>query len=246
MDKIQTQVVLWARRVRGFLGDYDVKSDLAELTVLRQELDDVVGQLTANAAAQEALTKQCRVQTTEIRRLRRVLREEHLKAIVLMSRTMELPLTGTDITFVVPHFRVDNEHLAAAADAMVSALNEVGQHFVARGFAPNFVEQVSSATKALRDAIDQRSAQLARRKATTAAIVSDVDRAFKLVQVIDPLVRPVIQSDPELVAAWETVVALPRRSASAGAVVATPGISTTPATLLAVIDTTVHGKHAAA
>lgn len=246
MDRIQTQIVLWARRVGGFLVDYDVKSDLAELTVLRQELDDVVGQLTANAAAQEAITKQSRVQTTEVRRLRRVLRDQHLKAIVLMSRTMELPIAGSDITFVVPHFRVNNERLAAAADAMVSALNEVGERFVAHGFAPNFVEQLSNATKALRDAIDQRSAQLAQRTATTAAIVSDVDRAFKLVRVIDPLVRSVIQNDPKLVAAWETVIALPRRSAGAGAVAATPVTSITPATPLAVIDSTVHGKRAAA
>ena len=67
MDKKQTQVLQWARRVRDFLVEYDLKSDVAELSAVRQELDDALGQLTANAAAQEAITKQSRVQTTRRR-----------------------------------------------------------------------------------------------------------------------------------------------------------------------------------
>jgi hypothetical protein len=118
--------------------------------------------------------------------------------------------------------RVNDEHLTAAAEAMVGALKGLGHHFVARGFAPNFVEQVQNATTALRDAIDLRAAQLGQRAGTTASIGSDADRALKLVRVIEPLVRPVIQRDPELVVTWETLVALPRRSARASAVAGLP------------------------
>ena len=125
MDKKQTQVLQWARRVRDFLVDHVINSDLAELTALRKELDDGVGQLTANAAAQEAITKQSRVQTTEITRLRNTLRDGHLKPIVRMSRTMTLAINGIEITFVLPHFNVDSERLAATGDAMVTALNVV-------------------------------------------------------------------------------------------------------------------------
>jgi hypothetical protein len=114
VNKIQTQVLQWARRVRDFLIGHDVKSDLAELTTLRQELDDTLGQLTADAAAQEAVTKQSRVQTTEIKRLRKTLRDTHLKPIVRMSRTMELEINGSAITFVLPKPTVNSERLAAA------------------------------------------------------------------------------------------------------------------------------------
>jgi hypothetical protein len=221
VNKIQTQVLQWARRVRDFLIGHDVKSDLAELTTLRQELDDTLGQLTADAAAQEAVTKQSRVQTTEIRRLRKTLRDTHLKPIVRMSRTMELEINGSAITFVLPKPTVNSERLAAAGDAMVTALNVVGPQFTARGFASNFVEPLSTATKALRDAIDQRAAQFARRTGTTAAMVGHESRCIQLVRVIDTLVRPVIQTDPELLATWENVVALPRLSKPAGAVVST-------------------------
>src|ERR1043166_326212 len=75
VNKSQTQVLQWGRRVRGFLGETEIKSDVAELTTLTQELDDALGQLTTDAAAQEAIAKQSRVQTTEIEQLRQTLRD---------------------------------------------------------------------------------------------------------------------------------------------------------------------------
>lgn len=230
MTRSLTLILQWARRVRDFLVEHDLRSDLAELTPLRQELDDVVGKLTANAAAQETLTKQSRVQTTEIRRLRNNLRNVHLKPIVRMSRTMQLEINGTEITFALPRPSVDSERLAATGDAMVNALKVVGQKFIARGFASNFVEQLAAATKALRDAVDRRSAQVGQRAGTTAAMAKDGSRAVQLVRVIDPLVRPVIENDPELLATWENVVALPPRSPkAAGGVVATAvGVTSSP------------------
>ena len=245
MQVKHTQVLQWARRVRDFLVDYDVKSGVAELSVVRAELDGALGRLTANAAAQEAITKQSRVQTTEIRRIRATLRDGLLKPIIRMSRTMDLEINGAQITFALPHFRVDSERLAAAADAMVTALNVVGPHFVARGFAANFVEQVTTATKALRDAIDQRAAQLSRRTGTTAAMERDGTRVTQLVRVIDTLVRPVIESNPELLATWENVVAVRQSTRSGGAVAPTSAASTSPATLTVSTETG-HPQQAAA
>jgi hypothetical protein len=66
---------------------------------------------------------------------------------------LELELNGTGITFVLPHRKAVSERVATAADGMVTALKTVGPQFVARGFASNFVEQLSNASKALRDAI---------------------------------------------------------------------------------------------
>jgi hypothetical protein len=254
MNRIQTQVIQWGRRVRDFLIGNDIKSDVAELTGLRQELDDVLGQLTASAAAQSAITKQSRVQTTEIRRLRSVLRDKHLKPIVRMSRTMKLEINGTNITFVLPDFRVNLERLAQAADAMVTALKVVGPQFVARGFAADFVEQLSTATKALRDAVDQRSAQFSRRTGATAAMEEQESRLVQLVRVIDPLVRPVIQNNAELLATWSNVVALPRLPKQAAGVVPTSApaapaptaASTTPATPPTVSGETAHPQQTAA
>lgn len=246
MNKIQTLVLQWARRVRDFLVEYEVKSDLAELTKMTQELDEAIGHLTTNAAAQEAITKQSRVQTTEIRRLRKTLRDGHLKPIVIMSRTMKLEINGTEIIFALPDFDIDAERLAAAADAMVTALQVLGPQFVARGFASNFVEQLSTTTKALRDAIDQRSAQVSRRTGTTAAIVRDGDRVLHLVRLIDTLVRPVIQGNTELLAAWENVVALPRSPKAGGVVVVKPSAPSGPATPTAVSGETGHAAQEAA
>ena len=231
MDRKKTQVLQWGRRVRDFLVEQDLKSEIAELPAIRQELDEALGQLTVNAAAQEAITKQSRVQTTEIQRLRKNLRDTHLKPIVRMSRTMKLEINGTEITFVLPTPSVNSERLAAAGDAMVTALGTFGPQFVARGFVSNFVEQLSNATKALREAIDHRSAQVARRNGTTAAMERDGTRVVQLVRVIDTLIRPVIQSNPELLATWDTVVALPQPPKPTGVVVVTkPAASAVAAT----------------
>jgi len=225
MDRKKTQVLQWARRVRDFLVEHNIKSDLAELATLVQELDDAIGQLTANGAAQEAITKQSRVQTTEIQRLRKTLRDNHLKPIVRMSRTMKLESNGDPITFVLPHFNVDSERLALHGDATVTALKTFGPEFVARGFASNFVEQLSNTTKALREAIDQRSAQLSRRIQATAAAEQDATVVIKLVRVIDTLVRTVLETDPVLLAGWENVVALPQPPRPGDVVVAKPVVS---------------------
>ena len=239
MQKSQTKVLQWGRRVRDFLVGHEIKSDVAELTTLRQELDDTLGQLTTDAVAQEAITRQARVQTTEINRLRKTLRDTHLKPIVQMSRTMQLQLNGTAITFTVPGRKVNSERLAAHSDAMAAALNVVGAQFTARGFASNFVEQLSSTTKALRAAIDQRSAQVSQRTGTTAAMLAHESHVVQLVRVIDTIVRPAIATNPELLASWENVVALPRQPKSATAVVTPPvestslSGSTTPATTTA-------------
>jgi hypothetical protein len=160
-----------------------------------------------------------------------------MKPIVRMSRTMKLEINGTEITFVLPDPNVDSERLASAGDAMVTALNVLAPQFVARGFASNFVEQLTNAVKALRAAIDQRSGRVARRIGTTAAIQQEGDRAIQLVRVIDTLVRPVIKTDPELLAAWDNLLILPRPQKSAGGVVVKPIASTQTATTTAVATT---------
>jgi hypothetical protein len=162
-----------------------------------------------------------------------------------MSRTMTLEMNGNEITFVLPPSDVDSERLAADSDAMVTALKTLGPQFVARGFASNFVEQLSNATKALRDAIDVRSKQVGRRVGTTEAIVRDGERAVQLVRVIDTLVRPVIQSNSELLATWDNIVALPRSPRSGGVVVVTPPASSAPTTPVAASSETVQGEKAA-
>jgi hypothetical protein len=53
MGKIETQVLSWTCGVRNFLVERDVNSDLAELTGVRQDHDETLGQFTADATAAE-------------------------------------------------------------------------------------------------------------------------------------------------------------------------------------------------
>ena len=75
------------RRARDVLVVYEPESDVAELAMLRKDLDDAITQLTNGAAAQQAITKQSPVHTMEIKRLRSAPRDGNMKPIVGMSRT---------------------------------------------------------------------------------------------------------------------------------------------------------------
>jgi hypothetical protein len=101
------------RRARDVLVAYEPKSHLGALALLRKELNDAIGQRTGSAADREAITKQSRVQTIEIKRLRSALGDGNMKPIVRMSRTMKLELNGKEITFVLSDPNVDIERLAA-------------------------------------------------------------------------------------------------------------------------------------
>ena len=154
MNTFQTQVLSCARRVRDFVAGLDVKRDPAELTVAWQELDESRAHLIGDASAQEAITMQSRVQTTELRRLRLAFRDGELQPIDRMNRMMKLEINGTEITSVLPSFGMNSERLATATDAMATALSLFGLQFVAKGLASNFVEALSKAKKVLRAATE--------------------------------------------------------------------------------------------
>ena len=100
------------RRARDVLVAHEPKSDIAELAMLRKDLDDAITQLTNGAAAHEAITKQSPVHTIEIKRLWSALRDGNMKPIVRMSRTMKLVINDAEMRFVLPNPNVDSEQPA--------------------------------------------------------------------------------------------------------------------------------------
>ena len=84
------------RRARDVLVAYEPKSDVAEVAMLRKDLDDAITQLTNGAAAQEATIKQSPVHTMEIKRRGSALRDENMKPMVRMSRMINLVIDNTE------------------------------------------------------------------------------------------------------------------------------------------------------
>lgn len=152
MNKNQIAVLRWACRVRDFLVEHDIKRVLAKLTGLRQELDETLGQRSADAAAQKTSTTQSRVQTTAVKRLRLALGEGGLGPTVRERRTTKLEMDGGDVTIVVPRFGMNSERFATAGNANATTRNVVGLQFVVRGLVSNSVEQLRNVPKVLRDA----------------------------------------------------------------------------------------------
>src|SRR5689334_22589130 len=101
MSTIQTRVPPWACRVRDFVVERDANSDLAELTGVRHDHDETLGQLTADATAAEAITTQSCLQTTEVKRLRLALSESQLEPIVWTTRSIKREISSDEIAFVL-------------------------------------------------------------------------------------------------------------------------------------------------
>jgi len=157
MNKTQTRVLSCGSRVRDFVVEHDVNSDLAELTGAWREHHETLGQLTADAAAPRAITTQSCGQTTDVKRLRRALRESQLESIGWTTRSMRLEISVDDIAFLLPAFGVNDESLSTVGDAMATVLTVLGLQFIAQGLASNFLELLRNATRVRRDAIDQRT-----------------------------------------------------------------------------------------
>jgi len=148
---MQTRVPSWPCEVRNFLVERDVNSNLAELTGVRHDDDETLGQLTADATAAEAITTQSSVQTTEVKRLRLALSERQREAIIWTTRSMTRAISDDEIAFVLPPCVANSERVAAPSDAMATTSNAMatvltvlGLHFIARGLASNVLAAAPS------------------------------------------------------------------------------------------------------
>jgi len=96
MNTKQRRVRRSVRRARDVLVAHEAKNDVAELAVLRKDLNDAIDESTNGAAAQKAIAKQSPVHTMEIKRLRRALRDRNMRPIVRMSGTIKLVINNTE------------------------------------------------------------------------------------------------------------------------------------------------------
>jgi hypothetical protein len=147
MSTIEMGMVSWACRVRNFVVARDVTSDLAELTGVRHDHDDTVGQLIVDATAPDVIATQSCGQTTEVRWLRLARGERVLEPTVWTTRSIKLEVSSNDIAVVLLAFGVNDKSLAttdralATTDrAMATVLSVLGLQFIVRGLASNFLE----------------------------------------------------------------------------------------------------------
>src|SRR6185503_5628769 len=112
MNKKQKRTLEWLRNVQGFLERRHITMDGAAMAPAKQQLDEMLAELTARAVNQGGADSQARTQTEETRRLRRQLLVRHVRRVVRAAnviKSTEAEGEGTFPTFALPAPRLDDE-----------------------------------------------------------------------------------------------------------------------------------------
>ena len=88
---------------------------------------------------------------------------------------------------------------------MAEALSKQQELFVQQGLPPDFVARLRAATAALRSSLGTRFGTRRRRVTATAGLGVQIRRGKRAVRMLNALLAPQLASDPERLAAWDSV-----------------------------------------
>ncbi|MEX2177585.1 MAG: hypothetical protein WD801_02665 [Gemmatimonadaceae bacterium] len=200
MEKKARSALRRFRRVQEFLGTTEV----AGTKVKRDELSEVVQEMSSSGEEQDASDRLARGETARQRALRGAVWNRHMVPISRIARrTLGVP--GMDTKFFLPPKRADNEAILAAARGMAQAAEQHAQAFAQQGLPAEFLTDFRSAIDALAGALTVRVQGLRRRKTSREALAELVKRGVAAVDVLDAIVTPRLEDQPEVLAAWKSV-----------------------------------------
>lgn len=192
------------RRAHAFLAGRDLTAALGDLKPHVEALDAIVVRLEQFATEQEVRASAARTATDAKNEFARTLRREYLRPIAQVARRLFAADPELRSAFRVPLAR-DDEGLIQACNAFASRVEEHKTKFTGRGLAPDVVDRLNKATEAFRDALVNRSLDLARRSAATAGMVSELSRGRDLVRLLDLMLTPRLADEPAQLAEWRSI-----------------------------------------
>jgi hypothetical protein len=210
MNRNQKGTLERLRNVQGFLERRHITMDGAAIAPAKQQLDELLAALAAQAVNQGGAEAQARTQTAETRRLRRQLLVRHVRRVVRAADIIKLTeAEETFPTFVMPAKRLDDERLASSAAVMADLAEPHAEQFVARGFSADFVSRMRAAATALVDSRKQRGEYISRRSGATQGVHDSDVRARRIIKLLDAFVKPEVETHAVLAAEWKAAVRKP-------------------------------------
>ena len=173
--------------------------------------------------------------------LRKVLVEHHMRPIAKTARALS-PDVPAISELQMPKHELGSQRLVNAARAMRDAAAPHGDVFIQHGQAPDFLDELGNAAKALEDAVVARKEANRRLVGATEGVQAAVQLGRRAVQLIDAVVRPALLDNPTLLAEWKNAKRVgkktgrPRASkpkqdgSTAGASTTAGGTSSSPTT----------------
>lgn len=225
MDKKQRSALGRFRRVQEFLTTNRVEGTQVKLQVLEQ----VIREMTTKGEEKDASDRATRGATARQRVLRDALWNHHMVPISQIARRA-FSVPEVRVKFDLPLKRADNEAILASASGIAQTAEVHAAVFTQEGLSPEFVAQMRAAIAELSEAVGAKVISKRRRKTSRENLDALVKRGVGAVVVLDAIVKPKLESQPDLLAAWLSV-RRPFDTASGGRAVVEPDI--TPAVKVA-------------
>ncbi len=203
------------RRAHHFLVSRDYSLALGELGPHAAALSALVVRLQQHAIAQDNHTQGARAATDRKNALGWTLRQEYLRPIAEMARTMFVDDPKIREAYQLPTGR-DDGGLLQGANGFVARGTDHASQFASRGLASDFVQRLRAATDAFQDALLVQGTEVASRAAATAGSDTELSRGRDLVRLIDMMLAPRLVHMPDQLAEWQSIKRFVRRGGVEG------------------------------
>src|SRR6185437_16484878 len=197
-----------------------------QVTALTQVITRMTAQSTAQATSTGQATLAAKDETTQ----RTTLRTQHMKAIASVANALHGQVPGIGV-IKMPDRHLRSETLVAAAEALGQSASVYKDVFVEHGLPADFLDQLTSATSALKASVDARGVARSTRKGATTSLASDLDLGRRIVWMIDASLTHALANDPVTLASWRQVkrvtltAVVPRTSSTSSSSTTAPATS---------------------
>lgn len=188
------------RRVAEFLTTNKVEGTEVKLQVLNGVIDGI----EAGGEEHDASTRVTLGETQRQKALRDTLWNHHMVPISRIARRV-FGVPGMDVKFQLPPRRSDNEAMLSAARGMAQAAERHVDAFKQEGLPADFLQTFRSAIDGLAGVLSVKVESQRRRKTSRESLEKLVKRGIAAVDVLDAIVKPRLEGQPDLLAAWNSV-----------------------------------------
>jgi len=191
-------------RAHAFLAGKALTAAVGDVKPHVEALDAIIVRLEGFATEQAAREAAARGGTETKRQMSRALRQEYLRPIAQIARRLFSNDSQLRSSFLLPGTK-DDEGVIQTARAFAERVSEYKEKFVARGLAPDIVERLHKATEEFRGQLTSRLLDRSRRVAATAGLRSELSRGRDLVRLLDLMLAPRLEGEPEQLAEWRSI-----------------------------------------
>jgi hypothetical protein len=160
--------------------------------------------MTTKGEEKDASDRATRGATARQRVLRNALWNRHMVPISRIARRA-FNVPEVRVKFDLPLKRADNEAILASASGIAQTAEIHAAVFIQEGLPAEFVTQMRAAIAELTEAVGAKATSKRRRKTSRENLDTLVKRGVAAIDVLDAIVKPRLESQPDLLAAWASV-----------------------------------------